>query len=745
MRYLTLVPMIACGLAESPPEGVSTFEALPIDQAAPPLEVALSPMVPGLRFNATVAGLPSGSEVGFRVGPKYEPGACATTLFGVCLDIGRPSARAITRSRSGRATLSMLVPAALPKGSEVFLQLAGRTPAGVSGVTTTYRFLLGCGDGVLDADELCDDGNILDDDGCTAVCLCADTDTDTVCDSVDICEGDDALGDIDGDGVCGGVVPGDLGTLRLISAGTFTMGCIVGRDDVEGGCNSDELPHDVTLSRSFWMMEAEVTQEQYAALMGSNPSHFQGSDLPVENVSWYDAVAFADAVSIANGLTPCGTGNPYACDGWRLPTEAEWEYAARGGEGFPFAGANNVDEVAWYSGNAGNTTHSVCSKLRNGFGLCDMSGNVREFNADWYGSYVAAASLNPSGPANGASRLSRGGTWASVAEYERIAYRGKIAPDSKNFTTGFRLVRGVGLCPGEGDAVDTDGDGIVDPCDACPLDASPDDDDHDRVCDSDDVCAGDDTLGDVDGDGVCGGAPPRDIGAPLLIPSGTFTMGCIVGRDDVEGGCNSDELPHDVTLSRSFWMMEAEVTQEQYAALMGSNPSHFQGSDLPVENVSWYDAVAFADAVSIANGLTPCGTGNPYACDGWRLPTEAEWEYAARGGEGFPFAGANNVDEVAWYSGNAGNTTHSVCSKLRNGFGLCDMSGNVREFNADWYGSYVAAASLNPSGPANGASRLSRGGTWASVAEYERIAYRGTIAPDSKNFTTGFRLVRADP
>ncbi len=302
-------------------------------------------------------------------------------------------------------------------------------------------------------------------------------------------------------------------------------------------------------------------------------------------------------------------------------------------------------------------------------------------------------------------------------------------------------VCGADLCVGDDAAGDPDGDGLCSDLDACPLDAPKDDDDGDGVCDADDLCEGYDVLGDSDGDGVCG----SDLGKVVLIPAGNFTMGCVAGRDDIAIGCFEQTVPaHTVVLTRTFWMMEAEVTQFQYAAVMGSNPSYFSGSTLPVEQVSWNDAVLFADLVSASNGLTPCGSGNPYACDGWRLPTEAEWEYAARGGEDFEYAGSSIVGDVSWYANNSGST-HDVCTKARNGFGLCDMSGNVWEWTSDRYGVYPSTSSVDPTGPASGSSRARRGGSYFHDAVYSQVAYRSSGDSGLRYSNLGFRLVRSVP
>ena len=228
----------------------------------------------------------------------------------------------------------------------------------------------------------------------------------------------------------------------------------------------------------------------------------------------------------------------------------------------------------------------------------------------------------------------------------------------------------------------------------------------------------------------------KSVGMMRLIPAGTFTMGCKPGRDDVAGGCDSDEVPHTVTLTKPYYMMEHEVTQAEWSAVMGSNPSGFSscGPTCPVEQVSWNDAQAFIAKVSARDGVT------------YRLPTEAEWEYAARAGAGFAYAGSGDLGSVGWYGGNSGSKTHPVCGKARNGFGLCDMSGNVWEWTADWYGGYASSAQTDPRGPASGSDRVLRGGSWYYVARCARVALRNGGNPDLRNYRDlGFRLVRSVP
>jgi formylglycine-generating enzyme required for sulfatase activity len=225
-----------------------------------------------------------------------------------------------------------------------------------------------------------------------------------------------------------------LGTMAYIPAGTFTMGCKPGRDDVAWGCDSDESPtHTVTLTKPYYMMEHEVTQGEWSAVMGGNPSYFSscGPTCPVEQVSWNDAQAFIAKVSARDGVT------------YRLPTAAEWEYAARGGAGFAYAGSSDLGSVGWFWDNAGSKTHPVCGKTRNGYGLCDMTGNVWEWTSDWEGDYASTAQTDPRGAASGSDRVVRGGCWISGAQFARVAFRFRYSPDYRIILLGFRLVRSV--------------------------------------------------------------------------------------------------------------------------------------------------------------------------------------------------------------------------------------------------------------------------------------------------------------
>ena len=226
---------------------------------------------------------------------------------------------------------------------------------------------------------------------------------------------------------------------KLVEGGTFQMG------------DRDEKPvHSVTVS-SFYMCDHEVTQKEYRDVMGTNPSHCSGNDRPVEEVSWYDAVNYCNKLSVKEGLTPCYTqsGGTWTCnfnaDGYRLPTEAEWEYAARGGKkskGYTYSGSNSMGNVAWYRDNSSSGPHDVKTKSPNELGLYDMSGNVWEWCWDWYGSYSSSSQTNPFGASSGSYRVLRGGGYYYyTASGCRVAFRRNGSPSWSSDDVGFRVVR----------------------------------------------------------------------------------------------------------------------------------------------------------------------------------------------------------------------------------------------------------------------------------------------------------------
>ena len=220
------------------------------------------------------------------------------------------------------------------------------------------------------------------------------------------------------------------------------------------------------------------------------------------------------------------------------------------------------------------------------------------------------------------------------------------------------------------------------------------------------------------------------------IPSGRFTMGSPTSEPDR----SSDEEQHEVVLTRGFFLAETECTQGQWEKVMGGNPSAFKGSERPVELVSWEEAVEYCRKLTAkqrAEGILPEGWE-------WRLPTEAEWEYAARAGTTGPRYG--ELDAIGWYSGNSGSETHPVSQKAANAWGLHDMIGNVLEWCSDWYGDYwygdySTASVTNPTGLSSGADRVRRGGSWYYGAGLALSAFRSMSRPGNRSDDLGFRPV----
>ncbi len=242
----------------------------------------------------------------------------------------------------------------------------------------------------------------------------------------------------------------------------------------------------------------------------------------------------------------------------------------------------------------------------------------------------------------------------------------------------------------------------------------------------------------------------------ISVQGGTFQMGSTSG--------DSDEKPvHSVTVS-SFYISPYEVTQAEYKSVMRSsiqqqrdkaNPDWSvkgEGNNYPMYYVSWNEVVEYCNALSRKEGLTPCysGSGNSISCDfsadGYRLPTEAEWEYAARGGNnsrGYTYAGGNSMGSLGWYRDNSGSKTHPVGGKQANELGIYDMSGNVWEWCWDWYGDYSSGNQRDPRGASSGLGRVRRGGSWGNSALFSRSALRGNNSPGIRGNYLGFRLVRS--
>jgi formylglycine-generating enzyme required for sulfatase activity len=487
-------------------------------------------------------------------------------------------------------------------------------------------------------------------------------------------------------------------TLILVEGGTFNNGT-----------------SDVTIS-SFYIGKYELTQAEYQAVMGVNPSIFTGvTNGPVEQVTWFNAIEYCNRRSLQETLTPCYSYSTYGtnpdnwpagwntsnvnhtniscnwtANGYRLPTEMEWMFAAKGGnqsQGYTYSGSNDVDIVSWHSGNTGYTTHTIGTKAPNELSTFDMSGNVWEWCWDIYGSYPSGPQTDPHGATNGSVRTARGGGFDHPAYYCTVSYRGYSNP----------------------------------------------------------------TFSGNDGFRVC-----RSLENFVLVEGGTFNNGT-----------------SDVTIS-SFYIDKYELTQAGYQAVMGTNPTfnYGIGDKYPVYLVTWYDAIEYCNRRSIQEDLYPCYSYATYgtnptdwpaewnsntsnhlniSCDwsanGYRLPTEMEWMFAAKGGnqsQGYLYSGSNNIFLVAWISDNSGypnGSTHPVGTKNPNELGIYDMSGNVLEWVWDVWGSSPLGGT-DPTGPLIGPGRVNRGGAWNSSAMFCTVSYRTYNNANYISSSCGFRVCK---
>jgi len=507
-------------------------------------------------------------------------------------------------------------------------------------------------------------------------------------------------------------------TLLPIPAGQFNMGSPASNSETFGR----EKPQHVTrITRSFHLGMHEVTQSQYQSVIGENPNYFAGADRPAEQVNWYAAVEFCRQLSQRPAERSAGRV-------YRLPTEAEWEYACRAGTTTEFSFGNQrnqLPEYGWFNGNAGQTTHDVGLKKPNPWGLYDMHGNVWEWCHDRYADYVPGEVTNPAGPAVGPLRVIRGGSWFFDAQRCGSAFRFRRDPNVALGRLGFRVL----MCTREQKAQDVvfrlqfrgrSEDGQT------PQVAEHDGPDRVHV-----------QL--TPPQQKVGLAVVNSLGMTLIpIPAGEFQMGS--GEADVWGR-NREKPRHKVTMSRAFYLGATEVTQQQWQALMSTAPWKGKSKNRSADNdpatfVSWDDAVRFCRKLTFREGAL------------YRLPTEAEWEYACRAGTttAFSFGHADlNLAEYGWFHPNSLLRVQPVAQRIPNPWGLYDLHGNVWEWCSDGYADgYRDWPVSDPKGPRTrqGADRVVRGGSWFSGVRFCRSASRRRQAQSTASDSLGFRVVR---
>jgi formylglycine-generating enzyme required for sulfatase activity len=562
--------------------------------------------------------------------------------------------------------------------------------------------------------------------------------------------------------------------LRWIPPGEFVMGSPKDEADRE----SDEVQHSVTLSRGYWMFDTSVTQELWRAIVGTEPSHFQGAQLPVEEVSWKDSQDFL--VRLNERL-----GGEFMT----LPTEAQWEYACRAGTETPYSFGSVCDGTqANCDGNYPYGTKKkgpylaktspVRSYPANAWGLFDMHGNVWEWCNDWYRAYSTSPAADPHGPNEGHARVLRGGCWYFYARNARSACRYYYGPGDRIFYIGFRCAQVLGAAePTRADGgrrrrlhPTSGGAGarvFIQPQQASttPLpegaavrvESDVDVLELTRITKPEWASAmGRDRYGlwaeftleiPANRKSKKGSKRPKSSASPSAsegdfvtqrmrwIPPGRFLMGSTESDDQVLG---SEQPVHEVTLNYGYWLFDTPVTQALWQVIVPENPSRFKGSRRPVERVSWDDCQQFLIAINKHFAAKQIDLELV-------LPTEAEWEYACRAGTTtrYSFGDSISLHQANYFDSSlAESQTSDVKKFASNPWGLYDMHGNVWEWCQDWYGEYTNDATRNPLGPSGGHYRVLRGGSWSSDAQLARSACRRSYGPGDRYSSIGFRCAQ---
>ncbi len=610
-----------------------------------------------------------------------------------------------------------------------------------------------------------------------------------------------------------------VGNMRFVPAGTFTQGS----PETEFCRNIREGPQFThILTKDIVVMETEVSRFMWAELRVQQPtlpvdhsdeSISPGPHYPVQKNTWYESALFANLLSLQNGFmqcyyideaftTPVDATNynlddkiycKFVADGYRLPTEGEWEYFARAGTSGPFS----FDEPFYNKNNCYSATseqlqtlekYCVChadqlnraqhvgSKLPNPWNLKDVHGNVNEWCWDSAPyTYPERTIIDYSGMSVGPYRVYRGGSWYCYPAFCRSANRGYDEPTYRKSYVGLRLVRTIQKheAPTATPTVEGTSTPTSTPTPR-PLTPTPTPYPIDTPTPTPTQTPG--NLFSTD----------PIVGNMMLIPAGIFTQ----GSPSMEPCRDATEGPLFMHyLTREIAVMQTEVTRQMWANLENVQPTlpldrtDKQASPTnshPVQRTTWYSAALFANLLSLENGFRQCYYKDAaftvtvdatnydiddqiywdFAADGYRLPTEAEWEYACRAGTTGPFVcieiNYNSINCISCSSGThqtleqyfvycantTGKKTEVVGSKLPNSWALFDMHGNVQEWCWDWYADYPSGTVIDYVGPTSGSERVVRGGGWKNPPRGCRSANRNHHHPSWGLIDLGFRLVR---
>ncbi len=593
-----------------------------------------------------------------------------------------------------------------------------------------------------------------------------------------------------------------VGNMRCVPGGTFTQGA-----PTSESCYTDEHQFTHQLTRNIAVLETEVTRGMWEALAVAQPTlpidpsvTYRSPTLshPVQNNTWFEAVLFCNLLSLQNGFTQCYftdpeytnpitssnyTTGPFYCDlnanGYRLPLEGEREYFTRAGTTGPFScddpdytsdncfdcilGTHPIlEQYCVYCPNDPSGCAPVGSKLANPWNLYDVHGNVWEFCWDWCEPYPTGFRTDYTGTSSGSTRVIRGGAWSGIARGCRSAYRANCGPDDHSSDIGFRIVRLADdeLPPGTITPVSTNTPNPTETPANTPT--SP------PECETGSLYSVDDIVGNM-----------------RCVEAGSLTQG-----SPGEEACrmtNETQFIHQLT--RNICVMETEVTRQMWADLQSAQPSlpndpsiltYSPGMNGPVQGVEWFKAVLYANLLSLENGYTCCYykdeafeypvdasnyTTGTYYCDfdadGYRLPSEGEWEYFCRAGT----TGVYSCEEPSYNSGNCGSGSCTpgtlpvlevycvfcsnnsgknavVGTKEANPWGLKDIHGNVYEWCWDWFAPYPEGSQMDYTGPVSGTARILRGGGWDLYSQFCRSAFCHSSSPEVRDNNRGFRLVR---